>query len=380
MGRKALLLRELRARHFRNLREIDLRFPDGPVLFWGDNAQGKTNLLEAIYFLATGRSFRSRNDRECVAWNAPADEAASVAGRVERADAQREIRVVLYQGEKRLFLDGKPLARLAELFGELNAVLFTPADLQIVQGGPSARRRFLDLELSQISPIYLAALQRFNQALRHRNALLRTGRPLERIALDLAPYEAILADAAGEILRYRAAALEELGRRAAQAYSEFGAGERLELSYRYFMRNDGAAEGADIVDRYRDRLQADRADDLRQGSTRNGPHRDDFLLTLDGRNAHDFASQGQQRSCALALRIAEVGLMEARRGEAPLLLLDDLGSELDAGRRTRLLETLRGGAQAFLTTTRRTDFVADLPLAASWRVDAGSATEMTDSP
>ncbi|MCX7014027.1 MAG: DNA replication/repair protein RecF [Candidatus Sumerlaeota bacterium] len=329
-----MLLRELRARRFRNLREIDLRFPDGPVLFWGDNAQGKTNLLEAIYFLATGRSFRSRNDRECVAWDAPPDEAASVAGQIERADARREIRVVLYQGEKRLFLDGKPLARLAELFGELNAVLFTPADLQIIQGGPSARRRFLDLELSQISPAYLAALQRYNQALRHRNALLRGGRPLERIALDLAPYEAIMAEAAGEILRHRAAALEDLGRRAARAHAEFGAGERLEISYRHFMRNDGADAREDVVEKYRSRLEADRADDLRQGATRSGPHRDDFLLTLDGRSAQDFASQGQQRSCALALRIAEVGLMEARRGEAPLLLLDDVGSELDAGRRT----------------------------------------------
>jgi len=367
-------LRELRLRFFRNLRHIDLELPAGPILIWGDNAQGKTNLLEAIYCLATGRSFRTRNDRECLAWDAPAEEPASIRGRVERRDGPREIKVVLHQGEKRLFLDGKPLARLAELLGELNAVLFTPADLQIVQGSPAARRRFLDLGLSQVSRPYLASLQTFSQALRQRNALLRARQPLPALEGELAPYEALMAAAAAEILQFRAKALEDLARRAAQAYAEFGAGERLGLAYRHFLRDDVAAADteASMADRYRRRLEADRAEDSRQGATRTGPHRDDFILTLDGKSAQDYASQGQQRCCALALRLAEAGLMAERAGEEPILLLDDLASELDAGRRRRLLETLRSEAQVFLTTTRPGDFPREMGFAAAWTVQAGA--------
>ncbi|OPZ19692.1 MAG: DNA replication and repair protein RecF [candidate division BRC1 bacterium ADurb.BinA364] len=365
-------LLELHIRQFRNLERISIEPPEGPVLFWGDNAQGKTNLLEAIYYLSAGRSFRTRNERECLAWDAPPDDPAVVRGTLEREGVPRELRVVLSQGEKRLFALGKPLARLAELYGQLNAVLFTPGDLELAQGGPAARRRFLDSELSQVSRPYLCALQRYAQALRQRNALLRSGRPLSDMAPDMAAYEALMAESGAEILAARRLALAELGERAAQAYARFGAGESLELRYKPFARGDSPAEqGMSDAEWFRGRLEASQAEDARLGQTRIGPHRDDFSILLDGKSAHDFASQGQQRSCALALRLAEAEWMADRTGERPILLLDDLASELDAGRRERLIEALRDAGQVFMTTTRPGDFGAGFGFAASWRVRRG---------
>ncbi len=362
-------LSQVKIRYFRNLQKVDLDLPEGPILFWGDNAQGKTNLLEAIFFLATGRSFRCRNEKECICWDAPPEEPTVVTGSAGRRNGERKIRLVLYQGDKRLFLDGKPLGKLAELFGELNAVLFTPDDLRIVQGGPSGRRRFLDLELCQVSRPYLEALQGYNLGLRQRNTLLRSGRNLEALASSLEAYEGPMAEAASEILAARQEALADLAVRAAEAYSSFGAGEKLEIRYKHFLRHEDPRESD--PDAFRQRLERDRKEDLRAGSTRCGPHRDDFRLSLDGHNAHDFASQGQQRSCALALRIAEVGLMAERTGERPVLLLDDLASELDTGRRQRLLEMLHDSGQVFMTTTRPSDFPEDIGFAATWKIRQG---------
>jgi DNA replication and repair protein RecF len=292
-----------------------------------------------------------------------------VTGTARRRHGERKIRLILYEGDKRLFLDGQPLDRLAELFGELNAVLFTPGDLGIVQGGPSLRRRFLDLELCQVSRPYLEALQRYTLGLRQRNALLRSGQSLDRLAPSLEAYEGPMAEAAADILAARREALDDLARRAAEAYSSFGAGEKLEIRYEHFLRQEkGEPHEAGA---FRKRLEDDRKEDLRIGSTRCGPHRDDFRISLDGHNAHDYASQGQQRSVALALRIAEVGLMAERTGDRPVLLLDDLASELDSGRRQRLLEMLHGGGQVFMTTTRPSDFPDDMGFAASWKVSQG---------
>lgn len=370
-------LSRLELRNFRNLSRIELDLPEGLVLFWGENAQGKTNLLEAIYFLATGRSFRTRNERECIAWNAGDDNPTILRGRVERAQMTRDIRVVLYQGAKRLFLDGATLTRLAELFGEMNAVLFTPADLQIVQSAPSARRRFIDLEISQFSRPYLNALQQYAIALKQRNALLRSDRPLEQMAGEFEPYEALMADSAMEIQSIRQSVLAELAERASAIYAAFGSGETMGLVYRHCLRHLQDEEDAGLAphEAYRWRLSQDRQEDRRMGGTRMGPHRDDFLITLDGRSAQEFGSQGQQRSCVLALRVAEVALMEARTGHRPILLLDDLASELDPGRRARLLEMLKGKGQVFLTTTRREDFPVDL--AASFEVSEGQVLAST---
>ncbi len=361
----------LSVRLFRNLRQIDLDLPEGAILFWGENAQGKTNLLETIYFLATGRSFRTRSERECIAWDANDEDPTIIRGMVARRDIQREIRVILYQGAKRLFLDGANLPRVGDLFGELTAVLFTPGDLQIVQGGPGLRRRFLDMEISQFSRPYLNALQRYAQALRQRNVLLRMDRPMQEMDAALEPYELLMAESAFVIQSMRASFLADLGQRASAIYASFGGGEAMGLIYRHFLRFLQEDEEPTLA-AYRSRLARDRLEDRRAGGTRLGPHRDDFLLTLDGRNAQEFGSQGQQRSCALSLRIAEVGLMEERTGERPILLLDDLASELDEGRRMRLLEMLRGKGQIFLTTTRREDFPSSTAMALSLEIKDGA--------
>ncbi len=245
----------------------------------------------------------------------------------------------------------------------MNAVLFTPTDLQIIQGGPALRRRFLDMEISQFSRPYLSELQRFTHALRRRNALLRSDRPIDQLAKDFESYERLIAESSMEIHRIRASVIDDLARRASEIYSLFGGGETMGMTYRHFLRLLDEKDGDDPLQAIQWRLSRDRLNDRRMGGTRLGPHRDDFLLTLNGKNAQEFGSQGQQRSCALALRIAEVALMEERTGHRPVLLLDDLASELDQGRRLRLLQMLSEKGQVFLTTTRKEDFPMDLTAA-----------------
>jgi DNA replication and repair protein RecF len=375
-------LENLRIDQFRCVPQFARTLKPGGILIVGDNASGKTSLLEAVFYLVTGRSFRTRYDNDCVPWGSPSSSLATIQGRVRRraGDSCRLV-VALGAGVKSVRIDDKPLAQLAGLWGHLQAVLFTPDDLQLIKGAPGERRRYLDMALSQIDPKFLFHLQRYNQALRQRNALLkRSDRFTETLRDDIAPWDEQLIEHGAAVMRGRQAFLAGLEPRAAQIYAlialagdsqppaESSAAAEIPpsspkphpetLSLRYVPSLRGVSFENDQETRtlFRKMLHSTLEEDVRRNATTNGPHRDDFLALLSGKPARDFGSQGQVRSCVLALRLAEVQEMEARTGDSPLVLLDDVASELDPSRKKRVLELLDPAWQTFMTTTRPDDF------------------------
>lgn len=341
-------VRELQIINFRNLVYLRGEFSSGLNVIHGANAQGKTNLLEAIYLLVTGRSFRTTSDREMIPWMRDGYEATVIRACVQKQTFEERFLLTFNQGQKNVFVNGNPIGRLGELVGRINAVLFTPSDLQLVSGAPGLRRRFLDIELSQISRPYLYNLQRYDLALRQRNALLKQHQRKPNLRDELVVWDQQLAQHGAELTAGRGEMLEKLSTSAADMYHAIsGAKEELRLRYESSPRNP-INKGADALYAA---LEAARDEDMRRGATSVGPHRDDFTFLVNGHDARDFGSQGQQRSCVLATKLAELKIMEAATGEAPLLMLDDLMSELDDSRKRALLEVLDPRVQTFITAT-----------------------------
>ena len=362
-------LEKIDIRQFRCLDRFESELPRGRILVVGDNARGKTTLLEAIYYLVTGRSFRTRYDQDCLPWQRTPDTAAIVRGTVRReAGDSCRIAVAMAQGTKSVRIDDRPIGQLADLWGKLQAALFTPDDLQLIKGSPAERRKYLDICLSQIDHGYLVTLQRYNQALRQRNALLKRDDLSDAVMRrEIGPWNGQLEEYGVPILMARFEFVLALEPLAARLYDEIAAAnpddaertERLRLRYANFLRLDAPTSEADTRHAYRQMLEQGLAEERRRGQTENGPHRDDLGILLSGKPARDFGSQGQTRTCALALRLAQSRHMHAATGERPLLLLDDLASELDPHRKERVLALLGEDNQTFLTTTRREDFPPD---------------------
>jgi DNA replication and repair protein RecF len=348
-----MIVRELQVINFRNLRFVRSTFGPGINLIYGANAQGKTNLLEALSLLVTGRSFRTTVERELIPWVRDGYEATLIRARVEKHGGEDRFLMSFNQGEKHVFVNGTPLARLGELLGRLNAVIFTPPDLGLVSGAPAGRRRFLDIALCQVSRSYLVNLQHYDLALRQANALLKQHQRRPSLRAELSAWHDKLAAHGGALLQARASMITELSGLAGLTYSAIaGAGESLRLEYVPSpARVLTAPESAVVV--LREALERGTEDDIRRGSISSGPHRDDFRFVVAGRDARDYGSQGQQRSCVLALKLAELRLMSARTGDSPLLLLDDLMSELDESRQRALLASLDPSVQTFITATER---------------------------
>lgn len=339
-----VLLERLELVDFRNYGSLDLALEPGLLLLVGENAQGKTALLEALYLLGTSRSFRALREIEVLAWGSST---ARVRARLRRDQGTaRELEINwLRKGaglERRILRNGVPLRRLTELLSEVPMTLFTPADLALVQGPPQGRRRFLDLLLCKISPVYLAALTRFASVLRQRNELLRR-RPSPS-SEELAPWDEQLAGSAAILVPRRQEAVGRLQGAVAAAFANLS-DSRSDLRVEYRPGAPSTSEG------FLAALDARRREEMARGSTQVGPHRDDLELLLDGRSLQRFGSQGQHRSAALALRLAQAMVMSEALEERALVLLDDCLSELDVGRGQRLLEILSGFAQVFLTTT-----------------------------
>ncbi len=352
-----MLIRELQIINFRNLHLVRAEFEAGLNVIYGANAQGKTNVLEALYLLVTGRSFRTTDEREMIPWVRDNYEATLIRARVEKRAGEERLLLSFNQAEKRIFVNGEPIQRLGDLIGRINAVLFTPSDMQLVRGSPGGRRRFLDIELSQVSRPYLYHLQRYDLSLRQRNALLKQHQRRPTLKEELESWDPQLLEHGCELTAARSKAIQKLSRMAAEAYTRIaGAHERLELVYRpspTIAQSEGPIKSADARVRFEAVLRSAMDEDIRRGATSVGPHRDDFDFVLDGRDAKAFGSQGQQRSCVLALKLAELRFMEEVTEEPPLLLLDDLMSELDESRTRALLESLDPRVQTFITTTEK---------------------------
>jgi DNA replication and repair protein RecF len=331
----------------RNLRPLQLEPRERFNVFVGDNGQGKTNLLEAIYAVAALRSFRTARLADIIAFGA---EEARIGARVVKDELVRVYELTIGTSGRRVLLDGKAARPLARYFGGFNVVVFTPEDLQLPRGAPGDRRRFLDRAVFNARPEYLATVQDYDKVLRQRNTILKmAGQGAlmpARVEEMLTIYDLQLADHGLSIANARVQLVEEIRSELGRAFSAITHGER-QATARYVSKTAGST-----VDEILAQHKAGRAKDLATQSTQFGPHRDDLAFELDGRDAGQFASQGQLRAIMLAWKTAELAVLARTHGDQPVLLLDDVSSELDPARNAYLFEHLAQQAgQVFITTT-----------------------------
>lgn len=330
-------LTRVQCRGFRGLQDTD--FAPGPALniLSGANAQGKTSVLEAILYAATTRSHRASSDEELAHYG---DNEFHVRVEAETTTHSVTIEAHWWREAKRFKVDGVAQTRLSDILGRLCVVFFSPEDINLVKGAASKRRLFLDMELSQALPPYLRALQQYRQALRQRNELLR--RQCGDPAL-LEPWEQQLAGHGGTLVREREAYVRELAAVAAPLYGRIVEAEPLELTYKPDIADPSLMA---II------LAEARRGDLLRKTTGRGPHRDDMEISIAGKPARTYGSQGQQKSAALVLKLAEMELMRGQVGEYPVVLLDEALAELDATRGARLFDALPEEVQALITTAQ----------------------------
>lgn len=335
---------------FRNLSQLHLTPSAGINVICGSNAQGKTNFLESLYFCAVGRSMRGKADQQLIAFDSAESHIrlsvrrSEASGRTDRIDVHLKRDTQTGHGHgKGVAVNGLPLRRLGELFGTLYAVVFSPEDLSLVKAGPGERRRFLDIELCQLSRVYYYDLQQYTRILRQRNNLLKDIQKKPQLEDTLFVWDEQLSDYGERLIAARKHFLARMDEIAADKLLRLTGGQdSLKTVY-----HPNCVEGA-----FAERLRRNRSRDILLGSTQTGPHKDDILFSVNGRDVKVFGSQGQQRTAALAARLAEIELIRAETGEDPVLLLDDVFSELDAHRQKFLLETIeKENLQAFLTCT-----------------------------
>lgn len=337
---------------FRNFQCAEFKFGQGKTIICGDNGSGKSNLLEALYFLAISKSGRGSKDREVLRWGS---EYFTVKAGISREDQVFDLRIV-YDPRvgKKAFLKENPLSRISDLIGVFNAVLFSPEDVNLVLRYNSERRRILDVLVSQSSSLYLADLNLYHRVLAQRNRLLKDlGRGLLSNPRPLDPWTYQLAKLGGRIIDHRLTALTEIRPLVQEYYQHIAPkSECLQAIYKSSISNDQRHLGEEILVR---NLKNRFPKEVELGFTLCGPHRDNFIFTLDNREAQKFGSMGQLKSILLAWKLAEASFLEARTGRKPVLLMDDVFSELDRKRADSLLEIFSTLGQVIITSARDPD-------------------------
>lgn len=346
-----MVCEHIAVRNFRNIEAADVRFSAGVNVLWGENAQGKTNLLEAIAYAALGRSFRAMRDEEMIRFG---EEIAEVS--VDFCDSVREqnITVRLGRGKRRLIEQNRVrVPRVSDIVGQLRTVLFCPEHLSIVKDGPGERRNFLDVAISQLYPLYLRSLGRYGQVLKERNQLIRNYENDPRTFRETVEFWSVqLAHEAAVIAGYRQRYLEQIDGCVRDCFRDMTGG-REETRVEYVGSGGQAPEtytdAAATEAMFRELLMTRHEREIGAGTTLWGIHKDDVKILLGGKEARLYASQGQQRSLALALKLAEGEVCRRVCGEVPVFLLDDVFSELDGTRRAYLRERI-GGRQVIITS------------------------------
>lgn len=330
--------------NYRNYETLDLTFGPGVNLILGDNAQGKTNLLESLYMSAMGRSFRTNRDQEMIQFG---KKFARVEIGAIRNQEKIQIEIKILPGSKKTIRKNKvTLRRTSELLDSVLIVIFSPEDLKIVKEEPEKRRKFLDRELCQISPAYYDSWNNYRKILQQRNAALKEISP-DPFLLDL--WDVQMARYGARIIQDRAKFVAKLSRYSGDIHNNItGCKEKLEI--RYEPNVEWAENQQDQEALLYEKIRAHLPVDLKMRTSGRGPHRDDIGFFIHGMDARAFGSQGQQRTCALSLKLAELDLIREETGEEAILLLDDVMSELDESRQTFLIETLQEN-QLFITTT-----------------------------
>ncbi len=329
---------------FRNYEELKLKLNRGTNIFYGNNAQGKTNLLEAVYMGGTSKSHRSSGDRETIRFGK--DEAHIKINFTRRDVPQRIDMHIKKNKSKGIALNGIPIKRASELFGIINIIFFSPEDLAIIKNGPSERRRFIDMELCQLNKIYVHDLISYNSILRQRNKLLKEYYdPKDSLMLDI--YDEQLCDFGKRIIASRDKFIKRLNSIIREKHHMLTGG-REELSIFYEKNTDEEA--------FESELKRSRASDIRQHTSLTGPHRDDIRFIINDIDIRHFGSQGQQRTAALSLKLSEIELVEELTNDTPVLLLDDVLSELDSERQKFLLNAIKN-VQTLISSTGTDEFI-----------------------
>ena len=367
---KKMLIEELKLKNFRNYSELTLHPHPGVNLYFGRNGSGKTNLLEAIHYCSLGRSHRISNDANAVK-NGEAFALSSVS--IRNSLGQREIAVRFHPDEtqkKSILLDGKKIAKFSDMMGCLRCVIFSPEDLGLIKEGPSLRRRYLDMMISQINRGYFIALQQYRTCMDQRNALIRNLRANSYADTSmLSAFEETMAAPAAVIIRERRRIVSLLSECARETYQRVSdTDEIFRLAYHSSVKEETEIE--EVLCRL---FRENREDDIRMGFTSVGPHRDDLILTLNKNQMKQFASQGQIRTAALSMKLSQMKILKDLSGEEPVLLLDDVMSELDKDRRICLIGEI-SSFQTFITCADRDDVDCE-KVDKMWMVsaDAGEA-------
>ena len=334
-----MIIESIELKNFRNYERLDIDFSPKTNILYGQNARGKTNILEAAYMSGTSKSHKGSRDKEIIRFD---QDEAHIRTRVIKNEKNYQIDIHLKKnGRKGIAVNHVPLRKAADIFGILNIIFFSPEDLNIIKSSPSERRRFLDSELCQIDKIYLSDLTAYNKVLSQRNSLLKDiyFHPDSRKTLDV--WDEQLVNYGKKIINTRRKFVNEISHIVTDMHSSISGGvEELFVSYE--------PDVEDIF--FTDELIKNREKDIRNGSTSVGPHRDDLIFLIDGVDIRKYGSQGQQRTCALSLKLSEIDLVEETIGEKPVLLLDDVMSELDSNRQNDLLNSLED-MQILLTCT-----------------------------
>lgn len=345
-------IKKITLQNYRNYDYLTMEFTQNLNVFLGSNAQGKTNLIEAIYYAAMGASHRSNQDFDLIQWDQPEARATLF---FERMSVENELTFAFRRDKRReIYYNGQKI-RPRDLVGAMNVVLFSPEDLFLIKGAPAGRRKFLDNEISQATPAYYQKLMRYNRAVIQRNTLLKKIRERKASKASLDAWDFQVANLAASIVSHRLTSIKKLTMLANLMHRKLSSNkENLEIHYILDERENFIPE--DAVLWYNKRLNEVREQDILRGFTSVGPHRDDITLKINQINLRTFGSQGQQRTGILALKLAELEFMKSETGEYPILLLDDVMSELDQNRRCQLLLFIKERIQTFITATDRSYF------------------------
>ena len=332
---------------FRNYDFETAEFSPGTNVIYGENAQGKTNLLEAVYMLAMGRSFRTRFDRELIGFGC---DSAEILAEVESHEREQTVRILLKNGVRKQISVNAVKKTASELGETLNVVLFCPDDLNLIKEGAAARRRLMDNAISQIRPRYAGYLSQFNKFYESKTRILKDWRDKPSLLDTLDEFSDGMCRASAQLIRYRASFAARLAEEAAPIHGEFsGADERLNIEYSTVSSvKDPTASAKEIFYDLCDHMEAHRRAELDSGQCLSGAHKDDLMISINGKNARSFASQGQTRTAALSIKLAEREIYLSETGEYPILLLDDVLSELDTKRQEFVLNRI-GGGQTLIT-------------------------------
>ncbi|NGP45193.1 DNA replication/repair protein RecF [Bacillaceae bacterium SIJ1] len=344
-----MYIEQLALTNYRNISTAEIAFDPEVNVFIGENAQGKTNFMEAAYVLGMAKSHRTPRDKELIKWD---ESYAKIEGDIQKKNGNISMKLVISEQGKKARLNQLEQKKLSTYLGALNVVMFAPEDLNLVKGSPQVRRRFLDMEIGQVSPIYMHHLSTYVKILKQRNQLLKK---LQRSNGDMLTLDVLteqLSKAAAHLTEKRFAFVRLLQELAAPVHAGITEQrESLTVTYAPSLKVSEHEELATLEKEYMERFEAMREKEIERGTTLIGPHRDDLLFYVNEKEVQTYGSQGQQRTAALSVKLAELELIRQEVGEYPILLLDDVLSELDDSRQSHLLNTIQGKVQTFVTTT-----------------------------